>query len=125
MNFLKKTFFVVLAGLLIFSSPVLAKESSGKITGINTNENFLIVQTVDESGKPGQVLMLKASNGTRWDGVKSLKDLSMGDLVTFNASKGISGAWKLKSLSKKPVKVAPVSTSGGGSAMAMGGYNGH
>ena len=128
MSFSKKVFFWVIAGLLVCSGSAFAKGLRGKITGVNTKQNFLIVQSLEESKKPAQTLMLMASNETRWDGVKSLKDLGVGDEVTYDASKEKSGAWKLKTLSRKPSKTTPaaeVSSRGGGAAMAMGGYSGN
>lgn len=124
MSFSKKSVFWVLVGLLVCSGSAFAKESRGKITGVNTNQNFLIVQPLEESEKPGRVLLLKAADDTRWNGVKSLKELSVGDEVTFEASKETSGAWKLQTLSKKS-STSAVSSSGGGAAMAMGGYVGN
>jgi len=121
----KKALFLVLAGLLLCTGPAFAKESRGKITGINTHQNFLLVDPLDEKGNPGKTIMLMASKVTLWNGVKSLDEVSVGDVITFDASKEKS-AWKLNSFTGTPTKKKLVpANAGSGAAMAEGGYSGN
>lgn len=152
MDFLKKTFLGVLAGLLIFSGASFAKEFRGKILSLKADAYFLAVQVLDASDKPGEAMVLRGSKDTRLTGIASFEELSVGDIIQFEAEEALIGGWKLNAVSKdvpkeipqavqpetapvapaekKPETPAPakpavqVSSSAGGAAMAMGGYVG-
>ncbi|MBU9889703.1 MAG: hypothetical protein KTQ49_07535 [Candidatus Omnitrophica bacterium] len=123
-----KTLCFFLIGAVIFSPLLFAKEFRAKITGINLRQGFLVVQPVDDAASSGRAMIVMIAENTRYEGFNSTKELAIGDEVTFDATEALAGAWSLQTLKRSlPPGALPaeeVKTSGGGAAMAMGGYVG-
>lgn len=100
MKKLQKVSGMLVLGLLAGGMGMAAEELSGRVTEVFADKDKIVIQTVSSTGGQADKIELKTTDQSRLEGITSLRDLSVGDEVRFEAEKAIMGARKVIRLSK-------------------------